>query len=225
MSHTLSLVDSLSLDDLQVFLGRAGAVDGGSVRLIAGSGVLAVYVAVLYPAGLLDDSPTVLGLRTFALSTKDSFDVVVPLDSLQQRLARLQAESLDPAAPVAVTLPIEVNTMTWSAISPPKGGWRMLGDADHARFESVAKAGIEEVALAIPTGTGEQLVRQVRTEVWGRPIDGLEHIPAGGAFAAHTLGFLGADDAVRVYETGPWTRLTTKRGHVLIKRHAWSLQR
>lgn len=225
MSHTFSLVDSLSLNDLQVFLGRASGVEGGSVRLIAGSGVLAVYVAVLYPAGLLDESPTVLGLRTFALATKDEFDVVVPLGSLRERLTRLQTAGADTADLIVVTLPIEVNTMTWSAISPPKGGWRKLGDADHARFESVAKAGIEEVAATIPTATGEQLVRRVRTEVWGRPITGLEHIPAGGAFAAHALGFLGADDTVRVYETGPWTRLTTKRGHVLIKRRAWSLQR
>lgn len=224
MSHTFSLVDSRSLDDLQVFLGRAAMVEGGSVRLIAGSGVLAVYVAVLYPASLLDESPTVLGLRTFALTAKDEFDVVVPLASLQERVTRLQAVS-DALGAVIVTLPIEVNTMTWSAISPPKGGWRMLGDADHSRFESVAKAGIEEITAALPTGTGEQIVRRVRTEVWARPMAGLEHIPAGGAFAAHTLGFLGADEVVRVYETGPWTRLTTQRGHVLIKRRAWSLQR
>ncbi len=225
MSHTFSLADSLSLDDLQVFLARAARVEGGSVRLIAGSGVLAVYVAVLYPAGLLDESPTVLGLRTFALTAKDEFDVVVPLASLQERLSRLQGAPTDLATAVMVTLPIEVNTMTWSAISPPRGGWRMLGDTDHARFESVARAGIEEVAAAVPNGMGEQLVRRMRTEVWGRPIAGLEHIPAGAAFAAHALGFLGPDDAVRVYETGPWTRLTTTRGHVLIKRRAWSLQR
>jgi hypothetical protein len=225
MSRTFSLADSLSLDDLDVFLARAARVEDGSVRLIAGSGVLAVYVAVQYPAGLIDETPTVLGLRTFALTARDSFDVVVPLGSLQQRLTRLKAAVEDSAAPVLVTLPIEVNTMTWAAISPPRGGWRTLGDAEHARFEAVARAGIEEVAAAIPTGTGEQLVRQVRREVWGRPIQGLEHIPAGGAFAAHALGFLGADDPVMVYETGPWTRLTTKRGHVLIKRRDWSLQR
>jgi hypothetical protein len=225
MCHTFSLVDSLALDDLQTFIGRAVRVEDGSVRLIAGSGVLAVYVAVLYPAGLFDGSLIVLGLRTFALAARDDFDVVVPLGSLQQRLTRLQSTIEDPAGPVSVALPIEVNTRTWSAISPPRGGWRMLGDADHGRFESVAKAGIAEVASAIPAGLGEKLVRRVRTEVWGRPIDGLEHIPAGGAFAAHALGFLAADDAVWVYETGPWTRLTTKRGHVLIKHRAWSLQR
>jgi hypothetical protein len=235
MSQTFSFADSLSLGDLRTFLGRASRVEDGSVRLIAGSGVLAVYVAVLYPAGLLDDSPTVLGLRTFAIGTKDSFDVVVPLGSLIERLARLAAgiaetagadpAGADPAAVVQVTLPMEVNTMTWAAISPPRGGWRSVGEADGDRLEFVAKAGIEEIATEIPTGTGEQIVHRVRAEVWGRPIDGVEHVPAGGAFAAVSLGFLRAGDPVKVYETGPWTRLSTQHGHVLIKRRAWTLQR
>ena len=60
----------------------------------------------------------------------------------------------------------------------------------------------------MPEGVGEQIVRKVRSEVWSRPIEGLEHVPAGAAFAALSLGFLG-DDEVRLYETGPWTRLTT----------------
>ena len=53
----------------------------------------------------------------------------------------------------------------------------------------------------------------------------LDHIPAGAAFAALSLGFLGEDDTVSLYETGPWTRLTTQRGHVLVKRRAWTLAR
>jgi hypothetical protein len=69
-------------------------------------------------------------------------------------------------------------------------------------------------------------VHRVRSEVWGRPIRGAEHLPAGAAFAALTLGFLGEEEeSVPVYETGPWTRLTTKRGHVLVKRRAWTLSR
>ena len=56
------------------------------------------------------------------------------------------------------------------------------------------------------------------------PIPGLEHVPAGAGFAALGLGFLG-DDEVRIFETGPWTRLTTQRGHVLVKRKAWTLAR
>ncbi|HEY0259184.1 MAG TPA: hypothetical protein VGC18_04975 [Lacisediminihabitans sp.] len=225
MSQTFSLVDSLSLGDLQVFLGRAARVEDGSVRLIAGSGVLAVYVAVLHPSGLLDESPTVLGLRTFALTTRDSFDVVVPIRSLVERLVRLQSEVVDPTAAVTVTLPMQVNTVTWTAISPPRGGWTRLEEVDGSLLETVAAAGIAEVAEAIPTGTGEQIVQRVRSEVWGRPIAGLEYVPAGAAFAAVSLGFLGGGDAVRLFETGPWTRLTSQRGHVLVKRRAWSLRR
>ena len=57
MSQSFSLADSQSLDDLHVYLSRAGRVEDGAVRLIAAAGVLAVYTAILYPRGLLDSSP------------------------------------------------------------------------------------------------------------------------------------------------------------------------
>ncbi|MBG6107177.1 hypothetical protein [Frigoribacterium sp. CG_9.8] len=230
MSQTFSLVDSLSLGDLQVFLSRAQRVEDGSVRLIAGSGVLAVYVAVLVPAGLLDQSPTVLGLRTFALAAADvtvpdSFDAVVPVRSLLERLNRLQSGIIDPTAAVTVSLPMQVNTVTWAAISPPRGGWKALESVEASVLEAVARSGIDEVAAAVPTGIGEQLVHRVRSEVWGQPITGFEYVPAGAAFAGLSLGFLGGEEPIRIYETGPWTRLTSPRGHILVKRRAWSLQR
>jgi len=40
-----------------------------------------------------------------------------------------------------------------------------------------------------------------------------------------SLGFLGDDENANIYETGPWTRVSTERGHVLVKRRSWSLQR
>lgn len=224
MSQTFSLLDSLSLSDLQVFLSRAKRVEDGSVRLIAGSGVLAVYVAVLVPAGLLDESPTVLGLRTFALTAPDSFDAVVPVRSMLERLNRLLGEVVDPSAPVTVSLPMQVNTVTWAAISPPRGGWQPVESVEPAVLESVAKLGIEEVAAAVPTGTGEQLVQRVRSEVWGQPISGIEFVPAGAAFAGLSLGFLGGTQPVRIYQSGPWTRLSSESGHVLVKRRSWSLR-
>lgn len=224
MSQSFSLVDSLSLSDLHVFLGRAGRVENGSVRLIAGSGVLAVYVAVLYPSGLLDESPTVLGLRTFALTERDSFDVVVPVRSLLERLARLAAEERPAETAVTVSLPMQVNTVTWAAISPPRGGWATVGTISGTQLEATATAGIAEVAAAVPEAVGEQIVARVRSEVWGRAIEGIEYLPAGSAFAAISLGFVVGGDEVRVLETGPWTRLSTDRGHILIKRRAWSLQ-
>jgi hypothetical protein len=227
MSRTFTLVDALALRDLQVFLSRATRIEEGSVRLISAGGVLAVYVAVIYPIGLLDEAPTVLGLRTFAVRDTDGFDAVVPVRSLLERINRLADAVTDEAADVIVTLPMEVNTVTWAAISPPKGGWVTHTSTVSGLLDGVARSGIDEVAEAVPASTGQQLVHRVRSEVWGRPIDGLEHVPAGGAFAALSLGFLGdaPADEVRIYETGPWTRLTTSRGHVLIKRKAWTLAR
>lgn len=226
MSTTFTLTDSLALGDLHVFLGRAMRVDDGSVRLIAGSGVLAVYVSVLHPAGLLDESPTVLGLRTFAIAPDDSFDAVVPVRSLVGRVeGQLDGVHATPDDRVTITVPMQVNTVTWAAISPPRGGWQNLESTDSATLEATARAGIDEIADAIPTGTGEQIVQRVRTDVWGRPIDDLPFVPAGAAFAAFSLGFLGENETVSIYETGPWTRLTTRGGHVLVKRRAWSLSR
>jgi hypothetical protein len=231
MGSSFTLADTPTLDDLHVFLARAARIEEGTVRLIAGSGVLAVYVAVFYPQGLLDESPTVLGLRTVALSASgeghDEFDVVVPIRSLLGRLEMAkEARQADPAAstPVSISLPMGVNTVTWSAISPPRGGWRPIAGTTAEVLDASARAGIDEVASAVPDAVGEQIVRRVRSEVWSRGIPGLEHVPAGAAFAALGLGFLG-DDEVRMFETGPWTRLTTLRGHVLVKRKAWTLAR
>jgi hypothetical protein len=227
MSTTFTLVDALALRDLQVYLGRAARIEEGSVRLIAGGGILAVYVAVFYPIGLLDEAPTVLGLRTFAVRDTEAFDAVVPVRSLIERINRLVERVTDEAEPVTATLPMEVNTVTWAAISPPKGGWVTQQPTISQVLDTVARSGIDEIAGVVPASTGQQIVHRVRSDVWGRPIENLEHVPAGGAFAALSLGFLGGDpqDEVRIYETGPWTRLTTTRGHVLIKRKAWSLAR
>lgn len=228
MSQSFSLTDSQSLGDLQVYLARASRVEDGAVRLISAAGVLAVYTAILYPRGLLDSSPTVLGLRTFALSEPVELDVVVPIRSLLDRVARLHATATtrgdDDNAPMKIAVPLQVSTVTWAGISPPKGGWRGQGQTDAARLESAARIGIEEVATVIPTGTGEQIVQRVRSEVWGRPVEGLEHVPAGAGFAAFSLGFLAAGEPVQIFETGPWTRLTTSRGHILVRRKSWTLK-
>ena len=224
MSQSFTLTDSQSLSDLMVFLSRSGRVLDGSVRLIASEGVLAVYTAIFYPRGLLDASPTVLGLRTFALTTPVDFDKVVPVRSLQERLKRLESTTTDVTLPVTVTVPLEVNTVTWAGISPPKGGWDPHGQTTAAQLEAAARAGIDEVAAAIPEGTGELIVERVRADVWGRQVDGLEFVPTGAGFAAFSLGFLAADEPVQLYESGLWTRLSTSRGHVLVRRKPWTLK-
>lgn len=223
MSQQFSLPDSLSLDDLQIFLSRAMRVEDGSVRLTASGSVLMVYTAVLHPKGLLDSTATVLGLRTFALGTPvdaddPPLDVVVSVRSLLDRVARLSSTITDRAAVVVVPVPIETGRAAWAGISPPKSGWQPQGEADAAALLAAARAGIDEVASMIPTGTGEQIVHRVRSEVWGRPVPGAELVPGGAAFAAFSLGFLSETEPVRLFGVGPWTRLSTSRGHILVRR-------
>ncbi len=220
MNASFTLTSLPAAQDLSVLLGRALRLDeAGAVRLIADSGVLAVYVAVITPKGLLDRGPTVLGLRTFALS-EGGFDVVVPIRSMQVRVDAALASVTEGA--VTIGVPAAVNTVVWSAISPPRGGWQRMAAIDAAGFSAAARAGIEEIATAIPEGTGEQIVHRVRSEVWGRGLPEAGHLPAGAAFALESLGFLGPD-AVQQFAAGPWIRLSTARGHVLVKQSAWSL--
>ncbi|MDQ0743312.1 hypothetical protein QFZ62_000620 [Clavibacter sp. B3I6] len=230
MTPSFALKDALALGDLQTFLGRSARVDDGAVRLIGAGGVLAVYTSVLQPAGLLDRAPTVLGLRTFAAETQAPVDSVVPIRALLDRLARLEGPATgSPGEPVGVLVPPDTATAPWAGISPPRAGWERLADVEAAVLRAAARAGIDEVAAAVPTGIGEQIVTRVRGEVWGRPVEGAPDVLAGGAFAAYSLGFLGPDPApdavaddgeapVAVFRTGPWTRLTTSRGHVLVRR-------
>jgi hypothetical protein len=221
MAATLVLPDPTALADLRTYLGRADRIDRASVRLVAGEGVLAVYTAVLYPAGLLDETPTVLGLRTVAVDESNELDAVVPIASLAERLQRLEPPA---EGAVELGLPAEVNTVTWAGVAPPRSNWRVVDRTTGAVLRQVAEEGIVEVARTLPEDAGEHLVRRIRSEVWSRPIEGIEHVPAGAAFAAHSLGFLGSPtEDVPVYETGPWTRLSTARGHVLVKRRGWTL--
>jgi hypothetical protein len=226
MSDTFTLLDTFALGDLRTYLGRAGRIEDGSARLIAGGGVLAAYTATLYPAGLLDESPTVLGLRTFAMPLQESFDVVVPLTSLARRLDSAEAAVEDAAANVTVSIPMQVHSATWAAITPPRGGWESLGTIPTGLLADVAHAGIQEVAALVPDGSGLPIVQKVRSEVWSRSVPGYDSLPSGAAFAALTLGFFNEPDEIApLYQSGAWMRLTTQRGHVLVKQRAWSLGR
>jgi hypothetical protein len=222
MNKSFSVPDSQSLHDLQVFLLRASRVDDGAVRLVAAGGVLAAYVAILYPRGLMDSAATVLGLRTCEITESDALDVVVPVRAVLDRVARLALEIQDPDSPVQVAIPPQITTVSWAGVTPPRTGWVLLGEAPAGPFEQAARDGINAVAAAIPTGTGEQLVQKVRTEVWSEPVTGvaaeLGLVPAGAAFAGISLGFIAPDEPVRLYEAGPWLRLSTSRGHILVRR-------
>ena len=223
--------DPRALDDLQLFLARAARIEEGSVRLISAGGVLAVYVSALFPAGLGDPMPTVLGLRALRIDESEAFDVVVPIASLRGRVDRAGGGRTDAHPVVSVDMPPQSPSVVWAAITPPQGGWQAHGPVSADVLERAAREGIAEVAAAVPHASGESIVRRVRAEVWGRPITGAEFLPAGAAFAALGFGFLGPGQAgspsprIDSFETPSWTRLSSARGHILIKRRAWTLAR
>lgn len=225
MPSTLLLPDRATAQDLATFLARAARLDpGGAVRLQAGGGVLAVSAAVVHPQGLLDRSPTVLGLRSLAL-VEGAADAVVAIAelaaSLQTAIGAGDAPA-EAAAPVALPVPEPVRSVVWAAITPPRAGWQRMAPLEPAPLAAAARAGIEEVAAAVPGALGADLVHRVRREVWGRALPGHDHIPAGAAFALESLGFLG-DDAVQQFAAGAWLRFSTRRGHVLVKQAAGAL--
>ena len=68
-----------------------------------------------------------------------------------------------------------------------------------------------------PQNPGEDAVRAIRAAVWGAPDEAVGGLPLGVAFAAFTLGFIvGEEDAV-VRAAGVWTRVTLRRGHVIVR--------
>ena len=85
------------------------------------------------------------------------------------------------------------------------------------RWCGAAEEGIAEVAAGTPSTSGAPAVAALRARVWGRPVPGTP-LPSGAAFVAHALAFVReTDPPVGVFASGPWTRLTTPRGHVLAR--------
>ena len=78
MGRSLRLRDRESVEDVGTYLSRARAVDAeGAVRFQAVGGAVGIWTCALAKQGLLDSTPTVLGLRTaglgrFVFSTQTS---------------------------------------------------------------------------------------------------------------------------------------------------------
>ncbi|MET4639965.1 hypothetical protein [Mycetocola sp. 2940] len=213
MTNTFLLQDAPTAADLRTYLARVRVVDDTAVRLIASGGVLAAYAAVLYPRGLLDASPTILGLRTFAEASGAVFDRVVPPAAVSDRLA-----AIDPSDTVtAVSLPDSDVRTSWSGIAPPRGGWERIGSVSSVALELAARDGAGEIARAIPENTGDLRVQRVRSEVWSRPLEGHGPVPSGIAFAAGSLGFLVGEEEIPLFRSGAWLRASPTRGHVLVR--------
>ncbi|KAA9110674.1 hypothetical protein [Microbacterium rhizomatis] len=207
MSERLLFTDAHAAADALTFAGRCARLGDGAVRLQGANGTLAMTAAPLAPRGLMDATPTVLVLRAHPVDPELSCDLVV------------EASALHPASDDAraVVLPVTALSPAWAGIAPPRSGWAAGAGVPASELAARAQWGIAAVAEAMPSDPGEDLVRTVRAHVWGEPDAALGDLPRGAAFAAFAMGFIVGEETARVFTSGPWTRLTLDRGHVLVR--------
>jgi hypothetical protein len=202
--------DPRGLADLGTFLARAGRANpDGAVRLQVLGGLLVTTVAVIQGSGLLGEG-TVLGMRVVRVAGADELDTTVSFAAVNDRLARDGAGAVLSVPPTTVRAP-------WSGLTPPRDGWEPVGQLDGAVVDSIAREGISQVAKGTPEGAGGHAVDALRRRVWARMSETVPPIPAGLAFGAHVLGFTVPGQPASVAAQGRWTRLSTSRGHVLVR--------
>lgn len=206
MSARLIFPDAPTAADLLVFAQRAARLGDGAVRLKAQGGTLAVTCAPLAPQTLIEPTPTVLGMRAAPVDPELVCDLVVDASAL--------AATPDP---LALALPDSAVTATWAGVSPPRGGWTSEGELSASTLAARAQWGIAAVAEAVPKDAGEDAVRAVRAAVWGAPDADLGGLPLGVAFAAFALGFIAGEEVAGIRRSGPWTRVSLTRGHILTR--------
>lgn len=205
MSQRIPFPDALAAADALTFASRAARLSDGAVRLRADGGVLAMSAAALAPTSLLDGTPTVIGMRMLPVDPELVCDLTVDGSSL------VIGDQTD------LVLPETAMTAPWAGIAPPRGGWEPAGGLGADVLAARAQWGITAVAEGLPAQPGEEIVHTVRAAVWGIADDELAGLPRGVAFAAHVLGFIGGSETAQVYTSGPWTRVSLRRGHVLTR--------
>ncbi|SFS06095.1 hypothetical protein SAMN04487846_2063 [Microbacterium sp. cf046] len=207
MSQRLIFADAAAAADALTFAGRSVRVGDGAIRLRAAGGTLTMTSAPFAPRGLLDATPTVLAMRALPVDPELECDLVVEASGLvgvSDHSAQLQ-------------LPETALSPAWAAVSPPRGGWVSTGSLAASVLAARAQWGISAVAESIPQNPGEDAVRAVRAAVWGVPDDALGGLPLGVAFAAFTLGFIVGEEDAPVRTSGSWTRVTLRRGHIIVR--------
>lgn len=216
MSEKFAVASHGEAADLVNYFSRARRVHDASARLVATGGNLMAYVGMLFPRGLLDRTPTVLGLRVLRVVTPVEFDEIVPLESLIARIDAAINASDGSDGPITITLPAPSPSIAWASITPPRDGWkRHLGIKADA-LKSAAETGVREVSEALPEAAGEAVVQKIRAEVWSKDIPKKKGIPMAAGFAADALGFLDAK-SLTVHSVDNWVRLTSPSGYVLVR--------
>jgi hypothetical protein len=202
--------DPRGLADLGTYLGRASRANPeGAVRLQVLGHLLLTTVAVIEGTGLMGEG-TVLGMRVVTVAPSDDIDATVSFASVNDRLAREGNGAVLSVPPTTVRAP-------WSGLTPPRDGWEPVGQLDGDVIDSIARQGISQVAEGTPENAGGHAVDSLRRRTWGAMSDTVPPIAAGLAFGAHVLGFTSAGESASIAAHGRWTRLSTSRGHVLVR--------
>ena len=202
--------DPRGLADLGTYLGRASRANPeGAVRLQVLGHLLVTTVAVIEGTGLMGEG-TVLGMRVVTIAPSDDIDATVSFASVNDRLAREGNGAVLSVPPTTVRAP-------WSGLTPPRDGWEPVGQLDGDVIDSIARQGISQVAEGTPENAGGHAVDSLRRRTWSAMSDTVPPIAAGLAFGAHVLGFTSAGESASIAAHGRWTRLSTSRGHVLVR--------
>lgn len=211
MSEEIDLGDPRGLTDLGTFVGRARRLQpDGAVRLQSMGELLVMTVAVLTGSGLLGEG-TVLGMRVLPIRPGAQIDATVSFASVTDRLARADAST------TRFSVPPTTVSVPWAALTPPRDGWEPVGTVADGEVDRIAAQGISAVAEGTPEGAGGHAVESLRRRVWGAMSDTVPPIVGGLAFGAHALGFTQPGGSAAVAARGRWTRLSTRRGHVLAR--------
>lgn len=207
MPPSLRFPDTEARDDLLTFASRAARLADPELRLVGGAGALAMWAPVLIPRGLLDATPTILALRVLPVDPELECDLTVSASAVAE----------DTSDATAATLPATAVRAVWAGVSAPRGGWEPLSEIDASALAARAHEGIARVTAELPRDAGADVVQRVRAQVWGDGVDEWAGLPLGIAFAAFSLGFIGGAESATVHRSGAWSRLSLRRGHVLVR--------
>ena len=214
VTEQIDFGDPRGLTDLSTFIGRARvAVPDGAIRLqVPGRGLLVVTVAVLEGSGLLGDG-TVLGLR--AVRVRDAtpgIDATVAFASITDRVARHRGTGTTLSVPPTTVSP------PWAGLTPPREGWERVGALDAADVRSAAEQGHRRGGGGDSGWSGWRCGDGPATPGLGgddadRPAD-----RSGARVRGARPGVpRGTESRPSSRTCGRWTRISTSRGHVLVR--------